>query len=617
MEEMNMNSYPADSSANAVILSEFGKAYISVTTVSAKLYFEKHVRIKILKSEGTSYSNQEIAAYRAGAQSEESITNLKASSYNLVNGKIEETRMGKDAVYKSKFNRNTSLTKFSIPNVKAGSVIEYSYTLQSDFLSNFPNWQFQHAIPTIHSEYVAVIPEFFVMEKYSQGYVTPTSYEPKQRTQSDYYETAHHWIYKNVPAFKPEPFMTSQSDYVSKINFALAYINFPRQPQREIMGSWEKLVANLKESEGFGKIVKGSGYLKKTVEPIIAGKTTDLEKAIAIHDYVKNTIEWDGQEDYLAESPKDVLEKKKGTSGDINLLLASMLEKAGLRPDMILLSTRDHGFIRKPYPMSKQFNYVVCRLAIDNAYWYLDATERFIPINVLPERCLNGEGLIVSDVNMGWVPLQTRTKSKIIFNADVKIESGESTTGTITKLNDGYRAHEARRLHKRLGKEEYAKTVSNRLNLSVENVSIEDVENIEKPVKEVFEINATDAITANDNIIYIDPLFGQQLKENPLKQEKREYPVDYGSPQEELFIIKIQIPEGYTIEEMPQSKMFVLPDKSGRFTYSVQNTGNIINIMSSLQINRTLYVGDEYLHLKQFYAQVIAKQNEQIVLKKK
>jgi hypothetical protein len=616
MEELKMNDYPADSSANAVILSEFGKAYISITSVSAKLYFEKHVRIKILKSEGTSFSNQEIAAFRQGPQSEENISNLKAASYNLVNGKVEETKMSKDAVYKEKFNRNTSLTKFSIPNVKAGSVIEYSYTLQSDFLSNFPNWQFQHSIPTIHSEYYAIIPEFFVMEKYSQGYVVPTAYENKQRTQSDYYENAHHWVYKNVPAFKPEPYMTSQNDYVSKINFALAYINFPGQPQREIMGSWEKLAANLKESEGFGKTIRGSGFLKKTVEQIIAGKTTDLEKATAIHDYVKNTIEWDGQEDFYADNLKEVLERKKGTVGDINILLASMLDKAGLNPDMILLSTRDHGFIRKSYPMSRQLNYVVCRIAIDNAYVYLDATEKFIPINVLPERCLNGEGLIVSDRNFGWASLQTKTKSKMVLNAEIKIESAENVTGKITKLNDGYKAHEARRLHKKLGKEEYAKSVSTKLNLGVEAVLVEDVEAFEKPVKEVFSINSADAITDNDAVLYIDPLFGQQLKENPFKQDKREFPVDYGSPQEELFMVKIVIPDGYTIEELPQTKMYVLPDKSGRFTYSVQTTGNVINIMSNLQINRALYVGDEYLHLKQFYSQVIAKQNEQIVLKK-
>lgn len=617
MEELNMKVYLQDSSASAVILAEYGKAYVSLTNVSAKLYFEKHVRIKVLKSDGTKYSDQEIMVYRQGVDAEERVTNLKASSYSLVNGKVEETKMDKDKVYKEKFNRNNNLLKFSIPNVKVGSVIEYTYTLQSDFLSNFPNWQFQHDIPTILSEYWAVIPEFFIMEKYSQGYISPSSYENKQRTQSSYYETAHHWVYKNVPAFKAEPFMTSVSDYITKINFALAYINFPGEPRREIMGTWEKLVDNLKESEAFGKAIKGSGFLKKNVEALTAGKNSDLEKIAAIHNYVKQTIEWDGQQDFLADNLKDVLEKKQGTVGDINILMASMLEKAGFVPEMILLSTRDHGFIRKSYPMSKQLNYVICRVNVGEGYVYLDATEKFLPINVLPERCLNGEGLLVSNTSFGWIPINTKTKSKRVFSADIDLQEVDKPVATITKLNEGYFGQASRRTYKRMGRDEYKKLVSNRLNLAVEELTIEDYEAIDKPMKEIYKVNLAETLTLNDDIIYIDPLLNQQYKENPFKADKREYPIDYGSAQDELFMVKITLPEGYQVDELPQSKVFILPDKSGRFTYNAQLNGNVINIMSSLQINKPLYIGEEYQNLREFYSQVIAKQQEQIVLRKK
>jgi len=616
-EELNMKIYSKDSSAIAVVLAEYGKAYVSVTNVSAKLYFDKHVRIKILKNDGTMFSNQDILVSRQGSDAEERITNLKASSYNLVNGKIEETKLNKDAIYKEKFNRFANLMKFSIPNVKVGSVIEYSYTLQSDFLSNFPNWEFQHEIPVIHSEYVAIIPEFFVMEKYAQGYVSPTTYDTKQKTQANYYETIHHWIYKDVPAFKPEPFMTSKDDYITKMNFALAYINFPSEPSIEVMGTWDKLVNNLKESENFGKAISGSGFLKKTVETIIAGKTTDQEKIIAIHDYVKQNIEWDGQSDFYADNLKEVLEKRKGTSGDINILMASLLDKAGFTPEMILLSTRDHGFVRTMYPMSRQLNYVVCRVKVGENYIYLDATEKFIPFNVLPERCLNGQGLLVSNTNKGWIPIASKTKSKRTYSAEINLQQIDNPVGTITKISDGYFAHAARRQYKKLGNEEYSKNAKTKLNLPVEDYLIEDTEVIEKPLKETFKVNLNEVITQGEDVIYLNPLLSLQLKQNPFKLEKREYPVDFGSNQEELFMVKISIPDGYVVDEMPQSKVFILPDKSGRFTYNAQQNGNVINIMSNLQINKTLYVGEEYIQLKEFYNQYISKQNEQIVLKKK
>lgn len=617
ISDLEMTTYEADSSAVAVIISDYGKAYVSFSDVSSQLFFDKHIRIKILKSDGTRWSDGEIPLFSGNSSNDENITKFKATAYNLVNGEIEKTEIDERSLQKVKFNKFFDLKKFSIPNVKVGTVIEYSYTIQSDLLVNFPNWQFQYEIPSMHSEYWAIIPEFFIMEKYTQGYLSPSVFEATERTQSFYHETANHWIYKNVPAFKPEPFMTSKKDYVTKINFALAYIDLPNRPRVEIMGTWDKLVSLLKNSDSFGNAISGSGFLNKIVEPLIANLSSDEEKVKAIHNYVKSNIEWNGQEDYVAGNLKSILENKTGSSGDINILLASMLEKAGFKPDMVLLSTREHGFIRMEYPMSRQMNYVVCRLILNNDFIFLDATEKFIPINTLPERCLNGQGLLVSETNRGWVQLQTKVKTKTIYAANITISAQAEASGTITKTSDGYSAQELRRKHKKLGLESFKNSEIHSLKLAVNDWKLEDIDKEEKPVKEVFDVNIEELVTQSGDVVYIEPLLGLQLKENPFKQDKREYPVDYGSTQEQLFIIKYSIPDEFVVEELPQSIMYVLPDKSGRFTLSAQTMGNTINIMVNFQINRTLYVGTEYADLKEFYNHCVAKQNEQIVLKRK
>ena len=617
ISDLEMTTYEADSSAVAVIISDYGKAYVSFSDVSSQLFFDKHIRIKILKSDGTRWSDGEIPLFSGNSRNDENITKFKATAYNLVDGEIEKTEIDERSLQKVKFNKFFDLKKFSIPNVKVGTVIEYSYTIQSDLLVNFPNWQFQYEIPSMHSEYWAIIPEFFIMEKYTQGYLSPSVFEATERTQSFYHETANHWIYKNVPAFKPEPFMTSKKDYVTKINFALAYIDMPNRPPVEIMGTWDKLVSLLKNSDSFGNAISGSGFLNKIVEPLIANLSSDEEKVKAIHNYVKSNIEWNGEEDYVAGNLKSILENKTGSSGDINILLASMLEKAGFKPDMVLLSTREHGFIRMEYPMSRQMNYVVCRLILNNDFIFLDATEKFIPINTLPERCLNGQGLLVSETNRGWVQLQTKVKTKTIYAANITISAQAEASGTITKTSDGYSAQELRRKHKKLGLESFKNSEIHSLKLAVNDWKLEDIDKEEKPVKEVFDVNIEELVTQSGDVVYIEPLLGLQLKENPFKQDKREYPVDYGSTQEQLFIIKYSIPNEFVVEELPQSIMYVLPDKSGKFTLSAQTMGNTINIMVNFQINRTLYVGNEYADLKEFYNHCVAKQNEQIVLKRK
>jgi hypothetical protein len=615
IDDLKMTIYDKDSSAAAVVLADYGEAYITVGN-AVKLTFERHVRIKILSKDGLKWADGSIPLYHSGS-AEETVSGLKAVSYNLENGKIVETKMSKDAVFKEKFNRVFNVQKFSIPNVKEGSVIEYSYRVNSDFYTNFPNWQFQYTIPTRHSEYWAMFPDFFHYEQYMQGYVAVTSYDVALKNMTGYQAKAHHWIMKNIPAFKEEPYMTSEGDYLSKMNFALAYVNFPGQPVQEIMGTWDKLVVELLESEDFGKTIRNSNFLKSTVEKITAGITDPIQKITAIHNYVKENIVWDEYKDFSAGNLKKVMEEKKGTSGDINLLLASMLEKAEFKVEMILLSTRDHGFIRKTSPMAKQFNYTVCAVRLADRTILLDATEKYLPINVLPERCLNGEGLVVSKENFGWVSLETKTKAKTFVMAELTLDEAGDLNGTLNFQRDGYDANRMRKDFVSKGQESYLKSFLESKSWEVKKSDFQNIQDIDKSAKEIHDLTIREHATVAGDVIYINPFVTQQLVSNPFSLEKREYPVDFGTAVEKVYVCKINIPEGYIIDELPQSRLMMLPGNAARYAYNVAVNGNVVSLTSSFQINKSIFIQTEYQNLREFYAQVVGKQAEQIVFKKK
>lgn len=616
MEDLKMASYDLDPSASAVILSDYGEAYITATSLSESLNFERHVRIKILKKEGLSHADFSVPLYYSGT-AEEKIIGLKAVSYNLEDGKVIETKMSKDAVFKEKFNRNINVQKFTIPNVKEGSVIEYSYKIMSDFIVNFPNWQFQYKIPSRHSEYWAIFPDVFIFEKYMQGYVPVTDYEIKSKAMPGYQAQAHHWTLKNVPAFREEPYMTTEKDYVSKINFALSYVNYPGQPVREIMGSWQKMNEDLLESETFGKIITGSGFLKKITEDLTTAITDPSQKLQRIYSYIQENIEWNGTEDYLADPLKKVFETKKGTAGDINLALASMLNKAGIEVDMVLLSTRDHGFIRKEYPMRKQLNYVVCAARINNATFLLDATEKYLPVNVLPERCLNGQGLVISKSRHGWMELQPKVKSKTVVNADLTFQETGELKGKLTFTRDGYDAVKMRKDYVLKGEESYLKEFLQSRSWQIEKSEFKDIKEINQSAKENYELSIAEHASVAGDIVYINPFITSQLEANPFKLETREFPVDFGSPIEKTYLFKITVPEGFAFDEIPKSKMIMLPGNAAKYVFNVAQNGNTVNITSSMVINKNLFLQNEYPNLREFYNQVVAKQAEQIVLKKK
>ncbi|MEO5979770.1 MAG: transglutaminase domain-containing protein [Chryseolinea sp.] len=640
LEDLKMERYDKDSSAAAVILTDYGSSTINYNEASGfTLTFERVVRIKILTKDGMDWASFTVPLYHSGSD-DEKLQSLKGVTYNLENNKIVESKLKNDAIFKEKASENVNYVKFTLPNARQGSIVEVSYSVLSDFLFHFQDWEFQSTIPTRWTEYRANIPEFFSYESYTQGYVSMVINEHTTTSNSitfrntdrnavtgtsnttfdklDYKETRQRWAAKYVPAFKTEPFMTTSKDYISKIKFELAYEKFPNQPIKPMMGTWEDINRVYNESESFGREVTGNGFLRNIVEGVVAGQTTPEGKISAINTYVKQNVEWNGNSRTSTDlSFKKVLETKKGSSAEINLLLASMLEKAGIEVSPVLISTRDHGFVRQTAPVSSQFNYVLCLAKAGDKSYLLDGTDRFLAMGVLPERCLNAVGFVVSPKGYYWTPLKSSIKSRSVYSADLALSSDGNLTGKLTLDKSGYYAHKGRKSYFSKGEGEYVKDFVGSRSWTVNKSEFVNSKDISAPFKEVHEVVINDHAVAADPMIYVNPFLGMNITENPFKNEKREYPVDFGSPSEMVYMCKIKIPEGYAIEGMPQSKLIALSQNAAKYTYNISQQEGLISITSQLQINSSLFSQEEYPHLREFYNQVVALQSEQIVLKKK
>ncbi len=293
-----------------------------------------------------------------------------------------------------------------------------------------------------------------------------------------------------------------------------------------------------------------------------------------------------------------------------------MLDKAGISVDMVLLSTRSHGFIRQAYPMARQFNYVVCAARVQDKVLLLDATEKHLPYTIIPERCLNGQGLVISKTNHGWINIDPKAKAKSIVSADLKVSADAEINGTINISDDGYNALDTRKDYHSKGEKDFTKDFLNEKRWTATKSEFVNVTDLSKPISQTHGITIQDHASPAGNVIYLNPFVTSQLKGNPFKQDTRTYPVDYGAPSEIVYTCKISLPEGYVVDEMPQSKVIALPQNGGRFLYNISQSNGVINLTSIFTINRTLFTQTDYPILREFYSQVVAKQAEQIVLKK-
>ena len=116
--------------------------------------------------------------------------------------------------------------------------------------------------------------------------------------------------------------------------------------------------------------------------------------------------------------------------------------------------------------------------------------------------------------------------------------------------------------------------------------------------------------------MYISPLLYFTTTENPFKQETREYPVDFVYPHQDKYNISLTIPDGYTVETLPQPTAVSMPENMANFKYNLSNNGNQLQIIYSLDINSAIMGSEDYEILKNFFKELINKHSEKVVIKK-
>ena len=238
---------------------------------------------------------------------------------------------------------------------------------------------------------------------------------------------------------------------------------------------------------------------------------------------------------------------------------------------------------------------------------------------MLPIRCLNEIGRRVITAKSEEVKIVPAEKHSTSSMYSLEINPSEGITGTVSHSYNGYAALNMRnKIINSGGKEDYFKEIADESTSDeIEDYTIENLDDIYKPLKESYKFSTNDNITFAGDMVYLTPLLNERITDNPFKLEERKYPVDYAYQISKKIFMQYTIPEGYEIVEMPKSINMSLPGKLAKYQFHVSQTGNIMQVISTFKINQAVFQYDTYKSLKNFYNLVIEKQNEKIVLKKK
>lgn len=630
--ELNEKVNPKDSTAAATILFKKGKTFY--TFDKDKGFSANHVyefKIKIYKKEGLKWADQKVRFY-VGYETlnEDRLEFSNAVTYNLENGTIVKTKLDSQGTFKKKVNKVWNEKTITLPNVKAGSIIEYKYILKSENIVKLPNFDFQYEIPVNYFEYKTDIPEYYIYKPILVGgHKVDTDSKVNEANQSfedqynrtkgiSYKQISAFYKGKDIPALKKEPYVDNVDNYTGSVQHELERVRYPDQPVKDYSITWEGVANTIFKDKSFGKELNERDFLLEDVKRLLTNVESQKERLNVIFKFVQNKMNWNEVNDYYTDKGiKKAYADQTGNVAEINFILHNMLKLAGIDVNPVLVSTIENGI--PVYPTRTGFNYVIIAAEIDGKQILLDATHKFTCPGILPLNVLNWQGrLIKNDGTSQEINLVPASVSKEYSSLMVKIDDLGKIEGKIRIQRTDYDAYSFRIENANKNQENYLEKLEEQLgDLKISNYTIENKKtNLQDPVTETFSFVSTNRVEIIGGKIFVNPLLFFTRTKNPFTQEIRQMPVYFGYPTQEKFNIVLEIPEGYRIESLPTPVKIVAENKEIMYVLNVLSEGNKIQISSSKEINNSIFAADQYNGLKDLFQKMIVSQNEKIILKK-
>ncbi|MDR2206445.1 MAG: DUF3857 domain-containing protein [Flavobacteriaceae bacterium] len=572
------------------------------------MYTDVVERVKIYKKDDANeFLNIGIMVYNSG----EILTNLKATTYNMENGEIVATKVDSESVYVST-EGNYIAHKFAFPNVKDGSVVEYSYSKKTPFplYLSFPEVYIEEKIPVKYIEFVLDTPSVIGFSiNYRRNIV------PKYRVVRDGFYQAYRYGYENIPAYKDELFVQNNDNYRAVVK---AEVNsFPSGwGYKKIALSWNDVRKILYDFDKFGGQLKNKNLAKDVLPTDIINIENKQDRAAAILKFVQDNYVYNGTDDVITnKGVKNLITTKTGRSSEINLLLIMLLKSANIDANPVVLSTVENGFLLMSSPTLFQLNYVIAAFEDGGKMYFLDGTSKQTKINLLPPKVYNYAGILMTKNKSKQIEIAYPDISESLSTIDAKMNTDGNFEGHFSDRDTNLYALTAAEKYNE-NKEKYQKNYKDEYSFPFDNLQSEQKDNGEFETN--FDFNSdTFSDTINDKIVFNPLLFLYEQNHDFNETSERKAPLEFVTRNTKIKKVSITLPENYTFENIPKSKKFKTENSEIQYDYIVTQKENKLTIETATTINAVVFPKEYYSLFKQMFDNITQMEAQVVTAVKK
>lgn len=628
-EEISDMSNPVDPEAEAVFLYRNCRSSFGINTEGDfVLETQMRARIKILKEEGKDWATITVPIYynKGTTSRNDQILRIEAAAYNLENGKIVKTKMQDKYIVKEQTSDYRRTIKFTIPDVKVGTVIEYKYTIISPRYYRIPTWYSQLSIPVLKSHCDITYDEDYQFSVEAKGY-EQQSVTRKPTNISYSYKGKHYSSNgielnidaENMPAIKDEGLVYNTKIYASRVEFELRLVNIPGYLYQDLSSDWGQVKKNLGE-EHYDKCLKIKNPFKAEMDTMNLSSLKIVDRASAIFKLLKNKLKWNETYALWDDNPLNALKDGKGDNAQLNFILISMLKDAGISCTPILLKFRSGGPLPLTYATMDQLDtFAVAFCDESGNVFFLESSADYGGINVIPENMLNDAILYDSKAipnSLARYNLAKIAGHQTTTTIQATVSEDGSIQGSIRNVMQGLNAMNFnKKYHTANDSAEFVAKKGERDEYDITSYSVRDVDGSNVRVME--SIFFKKDLMTNDDRIYVNPIVFPDEHGNYFTSEVRKYPVEFPYLQKNTVAAQIVIPQNYEIEEIPQNARYTFNNGDINVSISLKVQGNTISTVYKSELNTVLVLPPNYQELREFWSHLLELNSLNIVLKKK
>jgi hypothetical protein len=610
-EELKMTSVPEAPGAPAIYL------YRQVDRNDQEAHEYNYLRVKILTEEGRKQADVEIPFFKTEAN----IHGIKArtirpdGSIANFDGKVYEKTIVKARGVK--FLAKT----FTLPDVQAGSIIEYHYTRDWDQGIYFreAHWILAEELYTRFAKFsLKPISSFVIRWSWPLG-LPPGTNPPKDEHGSVNMET------HNIPAFQIEDYMPPENELKMRVDFIYSEGNDEKEPEK----FWKK--EGKTQNDRVENFVGKRKAMEQAVAQIVGtgdSPEVKLQKIYARVQQIRNIsfevekTEQEQKREKMREinNVEDLWKNGYGNGRQITWLFLGLVRAAGLEAYPVLVSRRDQYFFKPNLMNTGQLNDNVVLVKVNGTELYFDPGTPFTPYGLLPWSETGVTGLRLDKDGGSWIKtsLPAGSDSMIERKASLKLIDTGALEGKIIVTYTGLEA-----LGKRL--EERNEDDTNRkkyledqvkesipIGIDVELVNKPDWQSSSRPLVAEFDLKVPGWVSgAGRRALMPVGLFGG-MEKRVFEHANRTHPIYFPFPSERADDVTIDLPLDWQVNNIPSVQD--IDAKAAVYKIKIENNKGTLHMTRRVNLDLLMVESKLYPALRAFFQAVKTGDEQQIVL---